>query len=188
MHALLANVGRAAAGLGVDGNAELLAQDLELLDGGRAVHVGGHEQRPLVLLLEVTRQLADGRRLARALQADQHDARRALLREPEARLDGAHELDELVVAQLDEVVLGRDAPDLLFRRSLDLDDDADGPLSDALAEILHDVEADVGLEQRRADVLERLVDGGLVELGEPLEPLLGVAKALRERLEHGRGI
>src|SRR5262249_27091922 len=78
----------------------------------------------------------------------------------------------------------RDAPDLLFRRRLDLDDDADGLLLDALAEVLHDVEAHVGLQQRRAHILERVVDRGLVQLGQTLKPLLGAAKSLRERLEH----
>jgi len=55
----------------------------------------------------VARELPDRRRLARPLQTHEHDARRALLRELDARVDRPHELDELVVAQLDEVILGR---------------------------------------------------------------------------------
>ena len=139
----------------------------------------------LVLLLEVARELADGGRLARALQADHHDAGRALLGELEARVDRAHQLDQLVVAELDEVVLGADAADLLLRRrrcTLTMTPTAFS--LHPLAEVLDDLEADVGLEQRRAHVLERLVDGRLVELGQALELLLGGAESLGECLEH----
>ena len=77
--------GRLAARIGEHGDVQLLAEDLELIDGGRTVDVGRDQQRALVLLLEEAGQLADGGRLARALQADQHDAGRALLRELDAR-------------------------------------------------------------------------------------------------------
>ena len=176
--------GGLAVRIGEHGDVHLLAEDLQLIDGGRPVHVGGDQQRALVLLLEEARQLADGGRLARALQADQHDPGRALLRELDAAVDRPHQLDELVVAQLHEVVLGRDPPGLLLRRRLDLDDDADRLLLHARAEVLHDVEADVGLEQRGAHVLQRLVDGRVIQLGEPLEPLLRGAEALGQRFEH----
>ena len=49
---------------------ELAAERLELLDGGRAVDVGGDQHRLLLVrLLEPARELADGGRLARALEA-----------------------------------------------------------------------------------------------------------------------
>ena len=62
-----------------DRDVDLLAEDLELLDGGGALHVGGDEQRLLALLLEQARELRAGRRLARALEADHHDAGRLAL-------------------------------------------------------------------------------------------------------------
>ena len=71
----------------------------------------------------------------------------------------AHQRLELVVADLDEVVAGGDLA-LLPRLVGDggLDDLADGLLAHAGDELLHDVEGDVGLEERDADVAQRLVD------------------------------
>ncbi len=40
-----------------DGEVDLLAEDLELLDGGGPLHVGGDEERLLPLLLQVAREL-----------------------------------------------------------------------------------------------------------------------------------
>ena len=149
----LADVRRAAARLGVDRHAQPVAQHLQLIDGGGAVDVGGHQQRPLVVPVhQVQRQLADGGGLAAALQAHHHDAGGALLGELDVGVDRAHQLDQLVVAQLDEVVLGGDPADLLLGGGPHLDDDADRLLLDALAEVLHHLEADVGLQQRGAHV------------------------------------
>ena len=143
-----ADVGRLPARLGVDRDVDLLAERLELLHRGRALHVGGDQQRPRAALAQLQRQLAGQRRLAGALQADQHDHRRASPSRLEpARL--AEHLDQLVVDDLDDL-LGRveALEDLL----------ADRPLADPLDEALGDLEVDVGLEQRAADLLERLVD------------------------------
>ena len=49
----------------------------QLVDRGRAVDVGGHEQRLAAVLAQAHRQLGGGRRLAGSLQADQHDHRAA---------------------------------------------------------------------------------------------------------------
>ncbi len=64
---------RAAAPRPVDGQLELLAEDAELLDGRRPVDVGRDQERPEALALEVTRELRDARRLAGALEAQDHD-------------------------------------------------------------------------------------------------------------------
>ncbi len=61
-----------------DRDAELFADDLQLLDGGRAVDIAGDEQRIFVLLFEQPGQLCAVRRFTRALQADQHDDGRRL--------------------------------------------------------------------------------------------------------------
>jgi len=92
------------------------------------------------------------------------------------------------VTELDEVVLRADPANLLLRRGPHLHDHAHRLLAYPLAEVLHHVEADVRLQQRRAHVLERLVDGGLVQLGHPLELLLGGAETFGQRLEHWRAI
>src|SRR5882762_8472284 len=66
-------------------------------------------------------------------------------------------------------------------------DDALKEVRTALLEA--DVEADVGFQQRRSHLLERVVDGRLVELRQPLEFLLGGAEPLGQCLEHeGRNL
>ncbi len=65
--ALLADLEGRRAGDVEDGDADLLAEDLELLDGGGALHVGGDEQGLVTLLLEPARELGAGGRLAGAL-------------------------------------------------------------------------------------------------------------------------
>ena len=75
-------------------------QHLQLLDGGRAVHVGGHEQRPVALALEHEGQLGTVRRLAGALQAAQHDDGRRRGGRSEAGFPAAHEGGELLIDNL----------------------------------------------------------------------------------------
>jgi hypothetical protein len=58
-------------------DARLLAQDLELLHGGRAVDVQGRHQHALLVFgLQQARELGRSRGLARALQADHQDRSR----------------------------------------------------------------------------------------------------------------
>ena len=71
-----AHLGRRDARLVEHRDAELLAEHLELLDGGGPVDVGGDEERLLALLEEQVRELAGGGRLTGALEADHHDAGR----------------------------------------------------------------------------------------------------------------
>ena len=67
------------------GQVDLLAERLELLDGGRTVDVGGDEQRAPALFFEPQREFAGLRRLAGALQTDEHDDRRRRVGELQAR-------------------------------------------------------------------------------------------------------
>jgi len=89
------------------------------------------------------------------------------------------------VAQLDEVVLWSHATDFLVAARPYLDDYAKRLLPDPLAEVLHDLEADVGLKQRSAHVHQRGIDRAFVQLCQALELLLGSPESLRECLEHG---
>ena len=86
------------------------------------------------------------------MQADQHDAGDALLGELDRGIHRAHEIHELLVAHLHEVVFGADLADLFLAGRLDLDDDADRFFLHPLAEVLHHIETDIGLEQGSADV------------------------------------
>ena len=60
---------------GVDRDADLLAQHLQLMHGRRALQVRGHEHRLAAALEQHAGQLAAGRGFARALQAAHHQDR-----------------------------------------------------------------------------------------------------------------
>ena len=95
-------------GRAVDGDVERLAEGLELVGGGRTVRVGGDEERPAALADEVAGELRRGRRLARALEADERDDRRVAA-EVERPVAGAEERDELVVDDLHDLLAGGQA-------------------------------------------------------------------------------
>ena len=65
--------GVAAFLAGDDRRADALAPDLQLLDRGGAEGVAGGEQDAIILLLQPMAELADGGRLARAVDADHQD-------------------------------------------------------------------------------------------------------------------
>ncbi len=136
--------------LGVDGELEALAEHLELVDGRGPLEVGGDEEGLLLPLLdEPLGELAAGRRLARALEAHHHDdgrSRRVLL---QAAVDRPHEVHELVVDDLDDLLARVDALDDLVADRLELD---------ALDEVLDDRDRNVRLEQGLTDFPEALVD------------------------------
>jgi hypothetical protein len=88
------------------------------------------------------------------------------------------------VADLDEVVLRRDPDGTPLRLDLGLDDLADGLLAHARDEPLHDVEGDVRLEERDADVPEGVVDHLGGDLGASLQLVAGGLEALGDGLEH----
>ena len=152
------------------GDVELLAEDLQLRDGRRAVDVRRDEQRALALLLEREAELASRRRLAGALQADHHDDRRRLRTHVDAALRAAHELRELLVDDLDD--------DLCRRQRLE-DVLANRALLDGLDELLDDLEVDVGFEKCHAHLAHRLIDVILRQLAMAAELLEGCLKSVR---------
>ena len=60
------------------GDAELTADDLQLLDGCRTVDVAGDKQRIFILLFEQARELRAVRGFTGALQTDEHHDARGL--------------------------------------------------------------------------------------------------------------
>ena len=113
---VLADLDGVRVGSAEDRDAELLADDLELLDGRGALEVGRDQQRLAALRREQPRELAAGRRLARALEPAEHQDRRTGLLEPDRGIDRPHQLDELVVDDLDDLLLGPDALDQVWSR------------------------------------------------------------------------
>ena len=105
------DVDRVAAGAALeDRHVDLAAERLELLDGGRALQVAGHERRLQALLRQQPRELAGGRRLARALQAAEQDDRRRLGGERRASSPArAEQRRQLLVDDLHDLLAGRQA-------------------------------------------------------------------------------
>jgi hypothetical protein len=105
-------------------------------------------------LAEEKRQLRGGRRLARALEAGEQDHRGRTGGECELRVAAAHERGQLLVDDAHDLLAGGEA--LRHVR-------AERPLADARDEVLHDLEVDVRLEQRKANLAHRAGDRILVE-------------------------
>ena len=151
----------------IDGDVEAVAERLELVGGGGPVRVRGDEQRLAAQLDDVLRELGGGRRLARALEADERDDGRAA-DEAERPVARRQERGELLVDDLHDLLAGGQALEDLG---------ADRTLAHAGDEVLDDLEVDVGLEQGEADLAHRGVDVGLGHAAATGQP----GKGLRRR-------
>jgi hypothetical protein len=154
-----------------DGNVDLPAELLELVDRGGTLEVGRDQPRLTAVGLEPARELGGGRRLTRPLKAGEQDDRLAL----QLELGGlrAEELGQLLMDDLHDL-LARVQPfgDLLVER----------PLTHPRDEVVDDLEVDVGLDQREPDLAHRAGDRLLVEA-----PAL--AQAAERRTEpFGKGV
>ena len=136
------------------GNIELAADGLKLLDGRGTVHVARDEQRALALLAHEAGELGAVGRLARALQADEHDDARRLGADVQLLVLAAHEGGELFVDDLDDHLRGREALEHIRAR---------GALGHFAHKVLDDLEVHVRLEQRELDLTHGLLDVGLRE-------------------------
>ena len=162
---------------GIDRNAELIAQHLDLLDRGRPLQVGGDQQRLTgVLVAQEERELARGRRLAATLQPAQHDDRGPVLGEVEAGIDRSHEGDQLVVDVADDLLAGVDRAQHFL---------ADRFLGDALDEDVGDIVVDVGVEQGAADLHQALADVGLGDPAAAAQLLQRFGQISLDAFEHG---
>src|SRR5262249_28935953 len=123
------------------------------------VDVRSHHQGALPLLDQVLGELARRRCFPGALQPDHHHPGYLPLRLViEADVHRAHQRLQLVVADLHEVIAGRDLdPPPALVGDGRLYSLADRLLPHARYEFLHHVEGDVRLQQRDADVAQRLV-------------------------------
>ncbi len=143
---------RAADGIGrlrEDGHADLVSEHAQLLDSRRALQVGADKERVAALLLPPPGELRRVGRLARSLEARHEHDRRWSRRVGELEGLAPEDGDQLLVHRLDDLLAGRQA----LRQRLGAD-----PQSDAVAETPGHAELDIGLEERGADLLERLVE------------------------------
>ena len=136
------------------GNIKLAADGLKLLDGSRTVHVARDEQRALALLAHEAGELGAVGRLARALQADEHDDARRMGADVQLLILAAHEGGELFVDDLDDHLRGREALEHIRPRRA---------LGHLAHKVLDDLEVHVRLEQRELDLTHGLLDVGLRE-------------------------
>ena len=157
-------------------DADLAAEDGELLLSGRPLHVErGHQDALLLPVEEALGDLGSGRRLAGALEADHHDRdrRRGIERD---RVDGlAQRLDQHIVDDLDDHLAGRDRLD---------DVGADGPAAHLVDEALDHVERHVGLEQRAPNLAQgdvHVLLGERAALGQSIED---AGEFVAETFEH----
>ena len=160
--------------VGEDRHPDSLAQGLQLFDRGRPLEIGGHQHRSAAVLLQVESELAGGRGLAGALQADHEDRQRrgSLLERGVGRAEGR---DQLVMNDLDDLLAGGEAlVDLLPHR----------PLPDPVEEAPNDRNVDIGLEQRQSHLAQSGVDIGLAQAAFPAETGEDAFESFRDRVKH----
>ena len=129
--------------------ADCFGNDLELFTRGGTIDVDRDQQRAMAALFQPRGQLAGSRRLAGALQAShQNDCGRLRCKLEASRIRAQHR-DQFVANNLD---------DLLGWRKRGQHFLADGLGANVLDQVFDDVQVDVGFEQRKADIFERLAD------------------------------
>ena len=158
-------------------DADLFAQHRELLLRCGTFHVERrHQHLALVAFGQALGDLGRGRRLARPLEPDQHDRDRGRRIEVDRLRFAAEGLDQRIVDDLDHHLAGLDR--LHDRR-------AHGLRARAVDERAHDLERDVGLEQRAPDLAHRHVDVLLGEGAAAGQFIQYAGELFGQALEHG---
>ena len=142
---------------------QLLTELFKLVHGCRPIDVGCDEQRSSALFMEETAEFGAGSGFAGTVQADHQDAT-GIAAELKSRVCGAEKIDEFVVDDFDDVLARLDAEkDFL----------ADRLAFDALDKIASDFEIDVGFQQGKTDLAERIADVFLGDFAEAAQVLEG---------------
>ena len=147
--------------LGVDGNADLLPDDFELVNRRRSLEVRRHQHRPLGPVQQHLGHLAARRGLARALQARHEQHGRPRRHKRNSRIDRPHEPHQLIMDDFNHDFGGLERVDDLG---------ADRLLLHLVAELLGHFQVDVGLQQRGANLPHHLGHVGLGDLPPPPQP------------------
>ena len=134
----------------------LLADDAQLVDGGRAVDIAGDKQRAAALAAVIFAELGRVGGFTVALQAAHHQHGLALVLDvQQLGFLAAHQAGQFLVDDLDDLLRGGQAfHDLLPH----------GALGDLGAEILGDLIVDVGFQKGHADFAHGGLDVRLVQL------------------------
>ena len=177
LHALPGYLDRVRTVMAVHPHAHLVAERLQLIGGGGTIHVAGDEQRVVVLAFQQVGQLGRSRRLARALQAHEHDD----VGNAAAEFDAAGALLSEQVRELVEDDLHH-----VLRRGERIEHlGGEAALLGLGDEFLDDLEVDIGLEQRQADFAHGGVDILFGQLALAAQAAEDVLKSLRKSFEHG---
>ena len=156
---------RVALAFVVHGNADRLAEHLQLLDSCRAVHVRRHEERfPLLLAAHPECNLAGEGRLTGTLEASHHDADRSGAGEVDFLGFATHDVHEFVVDDLHDLLTGSHRGENFGSEGLFLD---------GLHEVARHVEVYVGFEECTAHFAQRFGDVFFGELALPAQVLEG---------------
>ena len=145
---------------------ELLAQYLQLVDGGSALHVGSNQHRLFAFALHETRELRSRRRFTRTLQTHHDDRGRALVVDLERFTVGTHHCDEFVMTSLDEDFSGTHAVRFAFVLHARLRRKTDGLFFDARQKPFCYAKLDVGVEEGLSNLRKRRTDVVVGELSE----------------------
>ncbi len=147
---VLGDLHRVPLALLEDREVHLPAHDLQLLDGGGAVHVTGGQQGPLLILpAHQAAQLGGGGGFARALETHHHHHRGAVVGHGDFGVGPAHEAGELLVDDFHHLLGGGEAVQHVA---------AHGPLRNGGHKVLDHLVAYVGLQKGQADLPHGLPD------------------------------
>ena len=159
---LARDVDRIGLGLGrIDRHVDLLGQLRQLFDCGRTVDVGRHQIRLATeLRAQMQGELGGCRGLTGTVQTHQHHDHRRRRRQVELGGRPTHELGELLIDDLDEVLLGSQAGEHFAAQRL---------AAHLVGEIANHVDVDVGLEQRQTHLADRVLDVLFGDLAVPAQ-------------------
>ncbi len=163
------------AGRIVHAHAGLFPDDRQLVDRRGAPHVGRDEQGMPSLLRQPLPQLRRGRRLARTLEAQEHDDPRRFARRLQSALRVPEQRQHLVADDADHLLVRGQAAEHFL---------VDGPIAHAIDEGLDDLEVDVRFEQRHPDFPERQLDGLFGKPALSANIAENVLQPIGEGLEH----
>ncbi len=144
-----------------------LRHNFQLLARRRTVHVHRNQQRTVPAGLEPVCQLARSGGLAGTLQSGHQHHRGRLRSELHARRVFAESLDQFIAHDLDDLLAGRKRGQHFLPHGFGLD---------AVDQLFHHFEVDVGLKQRQPDFAQRL---GNVFLAKPGLAAKGLKRALQ---------
>ena len=156
----------------------LLANHLQLLDGGGAVNIARRQKRLFACLLQIVGQLARHGGLTRALKAAKHINGRNAGRPREPRVFRTHQGGHFFINNLDHLLSRGQAFQYLLPYA---------PLGDPFAKIFDDQIVNVGFQQGDAHLAHALLHGGLRQLAAPRQLGERAGKLLAESFKgHGR--